>query len=202
MILRFTSTKKHSTRFSYQDSKCLEDIINEIDDAKLKQEVRSSQPFLVDCELQKARHKVFNYAVETLNETTVKEKLDLFFNQRKYAAKDNLAFAFFLKIIEVGAFRYFYPHKSNSLLDRLELVCTNDDLAKLKYNVHKADVIKSCSREKLSTKCRFYKFTNLSVLAAVLKDVPMGCKNAVLRKPLLKFGTINCLTYKEGTRQP
>ena len=30
----------------------------------------------------------------------------------------------------------------------------------------------------------------------------MGCRNAVLPEPLLGNGTINCLTYKENTRQP
>ena len=44
--------------------------------------------------------------------------------------------------------------------------------------------------------------TNLTVFAVLLKDVPMGCKNAVLPEPLLRNGTINCLTYEENTRQP
>ena len=54
----------------------------------------------------------------------------------------------------------------------------------------------------MNTKWRFYKLTNLTVFAALLKDVPMGCKNAVLPEPLLKNHTINCLTFEEKTRQP
>ena len=54
----------------------------------------------------------------------------------------------------------------------------------------------------MNTKWRFYKLTNLTVFAALLKDVPMGCKNAVLPEPLLRNSTINCLTYEENTRQP
>ena len=54
----------------------------------------------------------------------------------------------------------------------------------------------------MNTKWRFYKLTNLTVFAALLKYVPMGCKNAVLPEPLLRNGTINCLTYEENTRQP
>ena len=42
----------------------------------------------------------------------------------------------------------------------------------------------------------------MTVFAALLKDVPVGCKNAVLPEPLLRNGTINCLTYEENTRQP
>ena len=42
----------------------------------------------------------------------------------------------------------------------------------------------------------------MAVFAALLKDVPKGCKDAVLPNPLLKNHTINCLTFEENTRQP
>ena len=54
----------------------------------------------------------------------------------------------------------------------------------------------------MNTKWRFYKLTNLTVFAALLKDVPLGCKDAVLPEPLLRKGIINCLTFEENTRQP
>ena len=54
----------------------------------------------------------------------------------------------------------------------------------------------------MNTKWRFYKLINLTVFAALLKDVPMGFKNAVLPEPLLRNGTFNSLTYEENTRQP
>ena len=75
-------------------------------------------------------------------------------------------------------------------------------MAKLKDFLNKTDVKKSCSRERMNTKSRFYKLTNLIVFAALFKDVPMGCKDAVLTKPLLKIRTKNCLTFEENTRQP
>ena len=98
--------------------------------------------------------------------------------------------------------RYFYAHENNTLLDRSKLVCTHDDLAKLKDFRNQTDVIESCSRERTNKKWMFYKLINLTVFAAVLKDVPKGCKNAVLHEPLLRNGTINCLTFEENTRQP
>ena len=79
---------------------------------------------------------------------------------------------------------------------------THDDLAKLKDFLKKTDVIVSCSLERMNTKWMFYKLTNFTVFAALLKDFPMGCKNAVLPEPLLKNHTNNCLTYGENTRQP
>ena len=54
----------------------------------------------------------------------------------------------------------------------------------------------------MNAKWRFYKSTNLTVFAALLKDVPMGCQDAVSPKPLLKNHTVNCLTFEENTRQP
>ena len=180
----------------------VEHIVGDVDDHSLREELRSCQHFLVDSELERTRHKVFNYAVETLNETIVSEKLDHFFNNLECAAKVNLAFGFILKIIEDGGFRYFYAHENNTLLDRSKLVCTHDDLAKLKDFLNKTDVIEFCSRERINTKWRFYKLTNLTVFAALLKDLPMGCNNPVLPEPLLKNHTINCLTYEENTRQP
>ena len=152
----------------------VEHIVGDVEDHSLREELRSYQHFLVDSELKRARHKVFNYAVETLNETIVNEKFDHFFNNLKCAAKVNLAFGFFMKKIEDGGFRYFYAHKNNTMLDRSKLVCTREKLAQLKDFLNKTEVIESYSRERLNTKWRVYKLTNLTVFAALLKDVPMG----------------------------
>ena len=103
---------------------------------------------------------------------------------------------------EYGRFRYFYAHANNTLLVRTKLVCTKDNLAELKDILKKTDVNVSCSRERMNTKWRFYKLTSLIVFAALLKDLPIGCKDAVLPEPLLKNHTINCLAYEENTRQP
>ena len=56
----------------------VEHIMGNVEDHRLREELRSRQHFLVESELERARHKVFNYAVETLNETIVNEKLDHF----------------------------------------------------------------------------------------------------------------------------
>ena len=168
----------------------------------MRKELRFCQHFLVNSELAKARHKVFNYVVETLNEAIVIEKLDQFFNNLKCAAKINLAFDFMLKNIEEGVFICFHAQENNTLLNRSKFLYTREDLAKLTDFPDNADVIESCSRERMNTNCKIYKLTNLTVFAALLIDVPMGCNNAVVPKPLLKNHTINCLTYEENTRQP
>ena len=83
----------------------VEHIVGDVEDHRLREELRSCQHFLVDSELQRASHKVSNYALETLSETTLNEKLNHFFNNLKCAAKVNLAFGFILKNIEDGGFR-------------------------------------------------------------------------------------------------
>ena len=174
----------------------------DVEDHRLREELRSCQHFWVDSELERARHKVFSYAVKTLIETVVNEQLEHFFNKLKCAEKVNLAFGFILKNTEDGGFRYFYAHENETLLDRSKIVCTHDDVAKLEDFLNKTDVIESSSRERMNTQWKFYKLTNLTVFAALLKDVLMGCKDAVLPEPLLASHTVNCLMFEENRRQP
>ena len=117
-------------------------------------------------------------------------------------SKTEPGFWFHSENVDDRGLRYFYAHGNNTLLQRSKLECTHDDSAKLKDFLIKSHVIESCSRERMNTKWRFYKLTNLTVFAALLKDVPMGCKDAVLTEPVPKNQTINCLTFDENTRQP
>ena len=79
--------------------------MGDVEDHRLKEELPSCQHFLVDSELERARHKVFSYAIENLKAEVVDEKLDHFYNNLKRAAKVNLAFGFILGNIEDGGFR-------------------------------------------------------------------------------------------------
>ena len=83
-----------------------------------------------------------------------------------------------------------------------KLVCTPDGNTNLKKKLHKMDIVDVCTREGANTRWKFHKLTNLTVFAALLKDVPMGCKNSVLPEPLLKNKNVNCLTFEENTRKP
>ena len=67
-------------------------IVGDVEDHSLREELRSCQHFLVDSELERARHKVFKYAVETLNETIVNEKLDHFFQKFETCSKSEYGF--------------------------------------------------------------------------------------------------------------
>ena len=57
-------------------------------------------------------------------------------------------------------------------------------------------------KKKFNTKWRFFKLTNLTILAALLREIPMGCKDGVLPESLLRNHTFNSLTYEQNTKTP
>ena len=75
-------------------------------------------------------------------------------------------------------------------------------MATLRKILKKTDVIESCTKERSNTKWRFSKLTNLTIFAALLRDIPMGCKDAVLPETFLKNHTVNCITFEKNTRKP
>ena len=72
-----------------------------------------------------------------------------------------------------------------------------DDMTKLKEILKKTDVIESCTKERSKTRWRFFKITNLTIFAALLRDIPTGCKDAVLPESLLKNHTVSFLTFEK-----
>ena len=124
--------------------------------------------------------------VNDLTAQVIEEKLDRILDKLKCVAKQILALGFILKNIEDGKFRYFYAHEKNTLLELSKLVSNKDYMAKLKEILKKTDVIESCTEERSNTKWRFFKLTNLTIFGALLRDIPMGCKDAILPERLLK----------------
>ena len=124
----------------------------EDDDADLKEELQACQHFLVDSELEKGRHRVFNFTMSTFDNSLITKKLDLVFNGLKCAAKVNHAFGYVLKNVEGGSCRYFYAHENDTLMERSRLVWTPDDIINLKEKLQKMDIVDLCTRERANTK--------------------------------------------------
>ena len=120
----------------------------------------------------------------------------------KCVAKLNLTLGFILKNIEDGSIRYLYARENNILLEQSKLVSKKDDMATFKEILKRTDVIESCTKERSNTKWRFFKLTNLTIFAAILRDIPMSCKDAVLPESLLKNRRVNCPTYEQNTKKP
>ena len=106
-------------------------------------------------------------------------------------------FGFVLKNVEDGSCRYFCALENITVMERLKIVRTPDDKTNLKEKVQKVDTVDLCTRERDKTKWKFYKLTNLTVFAALLKDVPLGCKDSLLPEPLLKNPNMKCLTFQK-----
>ena len=140
--------------------------------------------------------------MDSFSAEKINSKLDYVFQQLKCAAKINLVFGFVLKNIEEASCRYFNAHENNTLLDESKLLSTGDDLEHIKTLLAGTDVLECCARERVNTKGKFLNLTNGTIFAALHKDIPMGCQNAVLPEPPLKNRTVNCLTFEQNTRQP
>ena len=93
----------------------VEDIVGDVDDQSLREELQWWRHFLVDSEIKKGKHSVFNFGVNNLTAQDIEEKLDRVLNKLKCVAKLNLALGFILTNIEDGKFRYFYAHENNTL---------------------------------------------------------------------------------------
>ena len=183
--LRQHKNTQHGTQFGFGTSNIdVEDIVGDVDDQSLREELKSYRHLLVDSEIQKRRHSVFNFVVNNLTAHVIEEKLDRVLDKLKCAAKLNLALGFILKNIEDGNFRYFFAHENNTVFEQSKFVSNKDDMAKLIVILKKTDMIESCTKERSNTKWRFYKLTNLTIFAALLRDIPMGCKDAVLPESL------------------
>ena len=172
------------------------------DDRSLEEELQSCRHFLVDSEIQEGRHSVFNFVVNNLTAHVIEEKLGRVLHKLSCALKLNLALGFILRNIEGGKFRYFYAHENNTLLEQSKFLSNKDDMANMNEILKKTDVIESSTKERSTTKWRFFKLTNLTIFAALFRDVAMGCKDALLSDSLLKNHTVKCLTYELNTKKP
>ena len=128
--LRQYKTNAHGIQVKSADF----DVNNPVedDDADLKEELQACQHFLVDSELEKGRHRVFNFTMSTFDNSLNNRKLNLVFKGLKCAVKLNLAFGFVHKNVEDGSCRYFYAHGNNTVMERSKLVCIPDDINNLK----------------------------------------------------------------------
>ena len=201
--LRQHKNTQHGTQIGFVASNIdVEDIVGDVDDQSLREELESCKHFLTDTELVNGRHRVFNFAMSSFDISLLNDKLDYVLKELKCAAKINIAFGFVLKNNEDGICRYFYAHKNNTIMEKSKLVCTPDDKVNLKEKLQRMDIIDLCTRERANTKWKFYKLTNVTVFAALLKDIPMGCKDTVLPEPLLRNCNVNCLTFERNSSQP
>ena len=113
------------------------------------------------------------------------------------AAKVNLAVGFDLRNVEDGRYRYFYAHENNLLLERSLFIANKEDMTEFQQRLDDLKIVELCTRERSSTKGKLLFTTNVTIFAALLKSVPVGCKDILLPPNLIKRSDVNCLTNKE-----
>ena len=101
--LRQHKNTQHGKQIGFGASSIdVEDIVGDLDDQSLREEIQSCRHFLVDSEIQKGRHSMFNFAVNNLTAQVIEEKLDRVLDKLKCVAKLNLALGFILRIPKTG----------------------------------------------------------------------------------------------------
>ena len=103
--------------------------------------------------------------------------------------------------IDDGLLRCFYAHENRTFLNKSKLAFAAEDMVKLKKVLNKTDLIEMRNGYRIKTKWRFYKLPNLTVFAALHKEEPIGCRDAVLPEPFLKNQRVNSLTFMEIIEQ-
>ena len=129
------------------------------------------------------RQEVFNFSLSDLDNKKISEKLDEVFTKLKCTVKVNLAFGFILQNVETNNYRFYYPHENSLLLDRAFLLSNRNEL----------ELIETCTQERQNLKWRFTVITIVTVFAALLTNIPMGCTDTPLPEPLLRNPEVNCL---------
>ena len=156
------------------------------DSDSLKKELAPCKHLLDDMHAEHGRHDVFNFSLLHLDTKEINEKLDEIFANLNCAAKINPALGFLLRNLETNDYRYYYPHERNLLLDRAFLLSKRNDLINLRNEFEKLDLIETCTQEHQNSKWRFTVITIVTVFAALLTNIPMGCTDSHLPEPLLR----------------
>ena len=114
------------------------------------------------------------------------------------AAKVNLALGFVLRNVEDESYCHFYAHENGLLLERSLLIANKEDMTEFQQRLDDLKIVELSTRERSSTKWKWLFTTNVAILAALLKSVPVGCKDILLPPNLVKRSDVNCLTYNSN----
>ena len=136
---------------------------------------------MANSEIENEKHRVYNFALDALDQKCLLGKLDVVIDTLKWAPKLNVAFSFALENAEYGSCIYHYAQQSNTLMARHELVATREVFTRLKKLLSNTDFTESCTRDPANTKWKFLKLRSIKIFAALLKEFHMGCKDTTAR---------------------
>ena len=172
--------------------------MNDYDDQVLCQDLTTWQHFLVDSEFVRGRQHVFNFASRNVTPKFLQKKIQQFSESLHCAAKVNLALGFVLRKVEDGSYRYFYAHENSLLLEKSLLIANKEDMTEFQQRQDDLNNMELSTKKRSSTKRKLLFTTNVTIFAALLKSVPVGCKDTLVPPNLVNWSDVNCLTYKSN----
>ena len=170
-------------------------------DSAAQEELRSYTHLLVDKTSRTKRQVIVNFPLFEFNTAEIGTRVDHLFDSLTTAAKINVSLGYLLINIETEEFRYFYAEKNNPLLDQPVVVENSGDLASLKSQLDGVNFIESVTSQHPDTKWKFYRLTNVSIIATLIHGVPMGCSGIILPDYLTTNPHITTLT-QDANRHP
>ena len=189
--------RKHGTssKVGTKSSEKLKEVLEseELDqnNEQLQQELSACQPFFYCTEMGNGRHRVFNFKLSKLDPNEINDKREEVFEKLNCAAKLNPALELILRNVDTDEYRYFYAHENNSFFEKSCLLCSKGDLVSLQDRIEKMDLEETCAQERENTKRPFALTTNVTIFCALLKNIPVGCFDAVLPEKLLRRSDVN-----------
>ena len=185
---------RSSTQIGSSSTNRVREIMEKVDnDSESLKKLAACQHLLDDMHAEHGRQEVFNFSLLDLDNKKINEKLNEVFANLNCAAKISIALGFLLQNIETNDYRYFYPHENNLLLYRAFLLSNRNDLLNIQKEIEILDLIETCTQERQNSKWRLTVITNVTVCAALLKNIPIGCTDSPLPEPLLRNPEVNCL---------
>ena len=80
-------------------------------------------------------------------------------------------------------------------MERSKFLASKKGLVEVKIVLSNTDVVEAYKKERANTEWKFEKHMIFTLFVALLREISMGCKDAVLPEAVTKKYSINCLTY-------
>ena len=96
--------------------------------------------------------------------------------------------------IENDHYRHYYSHENSLISNTSQLLNIEKDIDNIIAKFSLEDFVEIATRERPNTKWKLAFATNMTVFAAILKKITLGCQNVEIPSRILKNKKIVCLT--------
>ena len=176
----------------------LDAFMGDYDDQALRQELTACQHFLVENEFVRGTQHVFNFTSTIVTPRFLREKIQRVFESLHCAAKINFALVSFFAMWKIEVIVFFYAHENSLFLERSLLIANKEDTTEFQHRLNDLIIVELSTRERSSSKWNLLFTTKVTIYAALLKSVPIGCKDYLLPPNLVKRNDVNCFNYKSN----